>query len=124
MYKLLILDDEHYNHILLKDILEDYPARFEVIEAQLGDVGLELIIKEKPDLVFLDRMLPIINGLEICRIIKGRPELKDTKVVVISALKLSPQDQECLADAYLQKPYNSHEIKDTLKRLLEKKVIL
>lgn len=121
MYKILILDDEYYNHLLLEDILEDYPAELEILTAEFGDAGLELIMKEKPDVVFLDRVLPMLDGLEICRIIKQNPELQEIKIIIVSALKAMTAEDRDAADAYLQKPYNSSEIIAVLEKVLLEK---
>ena len=118
--KVLIIDDEINNHLLLSEILEDYPANLKVYSAEFGDLGMELILTEKPDVVFVDRMLPIIDGQEICRRVKADRELKDrVKLIMISALKNSAGEREDLADAYIQKPYKVSEIIFVLDRMLK-----
>lgn len=120
MKKILIIDDEFNNCLLLKEILEDYPVPIEVFTAEFGDRGLEVALKEKPHLIFVDRMLPVIDGLEICRRIKEDRELKDsTKLVIISALKTTPDGTNKLVDAFIQKPYKSSEITAILDKLLK-----
>lgn len=119
MNKVLIIDDEVNNCLLLKEILEDYSLPIEVLTAEFGDIGMEIAQREKPNLIFVDRMLPIIDGLEICRRIREDSELKDgTKLVIISALKSTTDETENLADAYIQKPYKSSEITSLMDKLL------
>jgi len=117
--KVLIIDDEINNHLLLSEILEDYPAGLEIFTAEFGDLGMELINKEKPDVVFVDRMLPVLDGEEICRRVKADPELRDrVKLIMISALKNTAGERECLADVYIQKPYRFSEIILILDQML------
>lgn len=119
MYKVLIIDDEINNCLLLTEILEDYPLPIEVLTAESGDLGIKIALDQKPDLIFVDRMLPVIDGLEVCRRIKQDRELGDTaKLVIISALKSTIDETKNYADAYIQKPYRSADIFGILDKIL------
>lgn len=120
MTKVLIIDDEINNCLLLTEILEEYSELIDIFTAQFGNIGLEIAQKEKPDIIFVDRMLPVIDGLEFCRIIKEDKDLKDsTKLVIISALKNTNDETQNFADFYIQKPYKSAEITAILNKLLK-----
>lgn len=84
--KVLIVDDEVHIRALLEQTLEDLAdAGVELFVAQDGEEGLQYVQEEKPDLVFLDVMMPKLNGYQVCEHIKQDPELKDTYVIMLTA---------------------------------------
>ena len=80
--KILIIEDEEILRELLKRKLEEVGYR--VLTASDGKSGLDLIRKERPNLILSDIVLPNINGFEIMKIVKGDKELKNIPIVVIS----------------------------------------
>ena len=110
------------------DILEmlNYQLRregFDVITASSGDIGINLIRKQKPDLVLLDLMLPQKDGLEICREIKNSPATQHIPVIIVSAkgeesdvvLGLGMQ-----ADDYIRKPFSPRELIARVRNILRR----
>ena len=97
-------------------------AGYDVLEAGHGRVALQLIAERQPRLVVLDIKLPDINGLEICREIKSRPEMKSIKVLHTSAVFVSPEFKvkslESGADGYLTHPFEQEELIATVASLL------
>ncbi|MCB9541671.1 MAG: response regulator [bacterium] len=94
----------------------------DVIEAADGEEALEKVIIEKPDLVVLDVMMPTLSGWEICKYIRSKPELADTKVVMLTAIGKTVNEMTSPlygADAYLDKPFDIREVLDTVRGLLE-----
>lgn len=84
MAKILLVEDD----INLRDI---YAARFsaesyEVITASDGEEALATAVKEKPDLIILDVMMPKISGFDVLDILRSTPEVKDTKIIMMTAL--------------------------------------
>lgn len=82
--KILLVDDD-------KDLCELYKTTlgaegFKVKIAENGEQALAEIMKEKPDLVILDIMMPKIHGIDTLDILKATPETKDIKILVLSAL--------------------------------------
>ena len=73
--KILIVDDEVHIRMLLEQTLEELEedCGVEILSAQNGEEGLALIRSEKPDLVFLDIMMPKLNGYEVCQRGPRRP---------------------------------------------------
>jgi DNA-binding response OmpR family regulator len=96
--------------------------RFEVIEAHDAFAGLREFYFRSPDVVLADALLPLMSGLDLCRVIKSHPERGRTPVVMLSA---AAQEDEIRngyqvgADAYLVKPCNSQDLLDTLRKLTE-----
>ncbi len=104
MAKLLLVEDDN-------NLREIYGARlmaegFEIVSAADGEEALALAVKEKPDLIISDVMMPKISGFDMLDILRTTPETKDTKVIMMTALS-QPEDRargESLgADRYLVK---------------------
>jgi len=75
----------------------------------------------QPDLVVLDVMLPALDGFELCRRIRAREALKNTKVLVLSARGGDPEIKKSLqlgAAAHMRKPFSTRDFLDTVARLL------
>lgn len=82
--RILIVDDEKAFAQLLKKNLELEADNYEFILAYNGQEALDKITNEKPDLILLDISLPDIDGLEVCKKIKGTPETKGIPVILIT----------------------------------------
>ena len=108
--KILIVDDELHIRALLERALEDLEDEgIELLTAENGEEGLELAIEEKPDLMFLDIMMPKMNGYEVCEKIKQNPELKDIYIIILTAKGQTidrVKADEVQANEYLTKPFN------------------
>ena len=95
-------------------------ADFEVVEAYDAFAGLREFYFRLPDVVLVDALLPLMSGLELCRVIKAHPEHGSIPVVILSA---AAQEEEIRsgyrvgADAYLVKPFRPQDLLDTLGRL-------
>lgn len=81
--KILIVDDEPHIRELVKFSLER--EGFTTVEAEDGLSCLELVSRDKPDLIILDIMLPGKDGLEVCRVLKTRPETAGIAVIMLTA---------------------------------------
>ncbi|MDT8902155.1 response regulator [Anaeroselena agilis] len=119
--KVLIVDDEPNIRQLVRFNLER--EGFTVIEAEDGISCLEIINKERPDLVVLDIMIPGKDGLEVCRIMKSRPELSGIAVIMLTA-KIEEVDTilglEMGADDYVTKPFSPRELIARIKAVLRR----
>ena len=105
--KVLIVEDDNYINNMIKDALEI--AGYECIQAFSGTEGL-LLLKESPELVILDLMLPGKNGVEVIKQIKAE---RDIPVIVVSAKDSVDSKIELLrlgADDYLTKPFDIKEL--------------
>ncbi|GMT49539.1 MAG: response regulator [bacterium] len=112
--KILIVDDEPQIRILLEQTLEDFEdSGVEILTAENGKEGLELIESERPNLVFLDVMMPEMNGFDVCHTVKMKLKLKDIYIVLITAKGQEFDKQkgkEVGADEYKTKPFDPDEI--------------
>ena len=103
--KVLVVDDEPFICRSLTFVLKK--GDYDVIEARDGQEALSAIREHKPDLVFLDVMMPKMSGFEVCRAIKSDESLREIPVVMVTALD-SVVDQDRAksegADGYMVKP--------------------
>lgn len=103
--KILIADDEPDILEILKYNLQ--AEGYEVITAENGEEALEKAKKEKPDLVVLDIMMPLKNGVQVCEILRSQPAFNDTLIMMLTALsdeKTEIKGLETGADDYVTKP--------------------
>jgi two-component system alkaline phosphatase synthesis response regulator PhoP len=121
--KVLIVDDEVHIRALLEQTLEDLAdAGVELLVAQDGEEGLQYVQEEKPDLVFLDVMMPKLNGYQVCAHIKQDPELKDTYVIMLTAKGQAvdkARGQEVQANEYMTKPFDPDMILQRASEILQ-----
>jgi DNA-binding response OmpR family regulator len=120
--KLLIVDDEAHIRMLLEQTLEDLEDEgVNFFTAQNGEEALEIIQKEKPQLVFLDVMMPKMNGMEVCRKVKKELKLENVFIVLLTA-KGQELDrlkgQEVGADLYMTKPFDPEVILQKAKEVM------
>jgi len=112
--KVLIVEDEEMIRRLFKDVLEK--VGYKIIIAGDGEQGVQLASKEKPDLILMDVQMPIKNGLEATKEIKGNPLTNNIPVVALTALAMRG-DEDRIRDAgcddYISKPVQ-------IRTLLEK----
>ena len=120
--KILIVDDEAHIRMLISQTLEELEDEgVEFIEAENGEAALEIIKKEKPQLVFLDVMMPRMNGMEVCRRVKKELGLNNVFIVLLTAKgqELDRQrGQEVGADVYMTKPFDPEIILSKAKEVL------
>jgi DNA-binding response OmpR family regulator len=81
--KILVVDDEPDVVEFIERTLR--PEGFEVISASDGMGALDMVDSEKPDLVLLDIMMPVMSGYEVCELIKSNPQTKNTPVICVSS---------------------------------------
>ncbi|MCJ2164448.1 MULTISPECIES: response regulator [unclassified Pseudodesulfovibrio] len=122
--RILIVDDEVHIKMLLEQTLEELEDEFEVelFTASDGEEGLEFIRSKRPDLVFLDIMMPKMNGYEVCRIVKDDSNLQDVKIILLTAKGQEVDRKQGLklgAMMYMTKPFDPDEILRVSKELLE-----
>lgn len=123
MKKILIVDDELHIRLLLKQTLEDIEEEgVMLLTADNGENALETIGKERPELVFLDVMMPKLNGFEVCDAVKHDLGMKEVYVVMLTAKGQEFDRRRGLdvgADVYITKPFNPDEIVKKAREVLE-----
>ena len=120
--KLLIVDDEAHIRMLIEQTLEELEDEgVEFLTAENGEIALEIIQKENPQLVFLDVMMPKMNGMEVCRRVKKELGLDKVFIVLLTAKgqELDRQKgQEVGADLYMTKPFDPEAILNKAREVL------
>jgi len=110
----LIVDDEQHIRLLIEQTLEELlDEGVELYTASDGDEALAVIDAQRPDLVFLDVMMPKRNGLDVCRAVRGELGLPDTHIVLLTAKGQATDRDEGLAagaNQYLTKPFDPDEL--------------
>ena len=108
--KILIVDDEPHIRMLIGQNLEELEDEgVDFFTAENGEQALEIIHEENPRLVFLDVMMPKMNGMEVCRRVKKELALDHVYVILLTAKgqELDRQKgQEVGADLYMTKPFD------------------
>jgi len=112
--KVLIVDDEAYIRLLIEQTLEELEDEgVEILSAGDGQLGLEMIQAERPDLVFLDVMMPKMNGFDVCQAVKRELKVDGVYVVMLTA-KGQEYDRRrgeaAGADGYITKPFDPDEL--------------
>ncbi len=103
----LVVDDEHSNRLLLRSLLERHGYR--VIEAVNGAQALELFLSEHPDIVFMDVLMPVLDGLQAVQQIRQIKTAHFVPVIFVSALKDDETMARCIeagGDTFLSRPFS------------------
>jgi two-component system alkaline phosphatase synthesis response regulator PhoP len=120
--KILIVEDEAYIRLLIEQTLEELEEQgVEIIEADNGEEALRLIQEERPRLVFLDVMIPKINGFEVCRIVKRERKMTDIMIVILTAKGQEYDRQtgeDVGADLYMTKPFDPDEMLELAAKVI------
>ncbi|MGQ9865563.1 MAG: response regulator transcription factor [Pseudanabaenaceae cyanobacterium] len=121
--KILIVDDEPHIRLLLAQTLEELEDEdVEILTAENGEEGLAEIQAEHPKLVFLDVMMPKMNGFDVCHIVKNELKLSDIFVIMLTAKGQEfdrQRGQAVGADIYMTKPFDPDEVMAKAREVLQ-----
>jgi DNA-binding response OmpR family regulator len=121
--KILIVDDEAHIRMLIGQTLEELEDEgVEFLTADNGASALELIQSEKPNLVFLDVMMPKMNGMDVCQRVKKELAIDDVYIILLTAKgqELDRQrGQEVGADVYMTKPFDPEVLLSKAREVLQ-----
>ena len=121
--KILIVDDEAHIRMLIEQTLEELEDEgVEFLTAENGEIALQIIQQEKPQLVFLDVMMPKMNGMDVCKKVKKELGLNDVYIALLTAKgqELDRQKgQEVGADVYMTKPFDPEVILQKARDVLD-----
>jgi len=113
----LIVDDEPLMRALIAATLS--PESYDMVEATDGDEAIHLVNERHPTLVILDQRMPGRDGFSVCQAIKSDPDLRDIRVVMLTA---NPADEPRAvamgANAYLCKPFSPKQLLQTIEGLM------
>lgn len=110
-YKILIVDDVMSNVLLLKVLLTN--EKFQIATASNGRQALDQVIKEKPDLVLLDVMMPDMSGFEVSQQLKANPETAEIPIIFLTALNSMAdivKGFQVGGNDFISKPFNKEEL--------------
>jgi DNA-binding response OmpR family regulator len=121
--RVLVVEDEQDIAELIKHTLE----KTGVIQADIvhsGDAALKAVAEQSPDLVLLDLNLPVVSGIEVCRIIKGRADTAHVPIIMLTA-RSSESDRvsglDMGADDYIVKPFSVRELGARVRAVLRRR---
>ncbi|MFN7901558.1 MAG: response regulator transcription factor [Holosporales bacterium] len=121
---ILVVDDEPHIRTLLQQTLEDLGSEVEITLAKDGREGLHQALLLQPILIFLDIMMPHLNGFEVCQRLRQSPEMKDTVIVLLTARGQEVDRQaglEAGANHYITKPFDPDAVLALARQVLEAK---
>ena len=120
MIRILYVEDNDDNVYMLKMRLE-LLGDFEVLAAEDGEKGCEIALRERPDIILMDLEMPVIDGWEATRRLKGNPQTHDIPVIALSAHALAGEREKAIAagcDEFDTKPIEFERLVATVRRLL------
>ncbi len=122
MSLILIVEDNERNLKLVRDVLQ--VKGFSTIEAGTAEIGIELAVERKPDLILMDIQLPGMNGIDALKMLRGNPVTASIPVVAVTA-SVMQQDRTLITEAgfdgYIGKPINIKEFLESVNHALAKK---
>ena len=116
----LVADDDPNIVLSLEFLMKR--AGYRVRVARDGEAVLAAMQQETPDLVLLDLMMPRRSGYDVCHVIRGNPDWKHVRVVMVTAKGQAVERAKGIAlgaDDFITKPFSTHEMVARVKRLLE-----
>lgn len=119
--KILFIEDEPDQIVMISLRLEK--NGYEVISSLEGEEGVEMAIKEMPDLILTDVIMPGMDGFEVCRRLRKNPLTKNIPIISTTAAGMDDVEHRCIAagaDDCVRKPYDSADLLMKIKRLIEK----
>ena len=122
MKRILIVDDNDDSRELVKKILKKYD--YEIIEAIDGEDAIAKAVTYRPDLILMDISIPKIDGYEVTRRLKARPDFKTISIIALTAHAMRGDQEKALAsgcDGYISKPINVREFPEQIKVYLKEK---
>jgi two-component system alkaline phosphatase synthesis response regulator PhoP len=123
--RILIVDDERRTLLLLERALRDLQDEHEDIEiltASNGEEALQIITSDRPALVYLDIMMPRMDGFDVCKTVKSELDMPDIYIVMLTAMGQEIDRQrarEVGADLYLTKPFDPDKVLKIAKDVLD-----
>lgn len=120
MKVIMVVDDEIGALTLIGIMLER--GGFEVLKAKDAEQALVVLDHDKPDLIILDVMMPGMDGIELCRVLRQRPDTERTPILILSArgdAKSVMSGMDAGASDYLPKPILHHDLVAKVRRMLD-----
>ena len=120
--KILIVDDEAHIRLLIAQTLEELEDKgVEILTADNGEDALKMIRTEKPGLVFLDVMMPKMNGFDVCQAVKRELGMREVYIIMLTAKGQEfdrRKGEEVGVDLYMTKPFDPDELLEKAMEVL------
>jgi DNA-binding response OmpR family regulator len=120
--RVLVVEDEHDIAALIKHTLER-GGDMDVDSVGSGDAALKTVMDRTPDLIILDLNLPVLSGLEVCRILRSRPNTTETPIIMLTA-RTTESDRvvglDVGADDYITKPFSLRELAARVRAVMRR----
>jgi len=111
MKQILVVEDTWHNRRMLRDLLTR--AGFDVLEAVNGAEGIAQAERHRPDLILMDIQLPVLDGYDVTRRIKGDPALQHIPIIAVTSFALAGDEakaREAGCDGYIPKPFSPRKL--------------
>ncbi|MBI5847714.1 MAG: response regulator [Nitrospirae bacterium] len=121
MSKVIVIDDEPFILMMIEDKLKK--AKIDVTTLRESKNALEVIKKNMPDLIILDWMMPELSGIDLCKMIKADPGLKDIPVFMLTAKGQDSDEQQglqCGVSRYITKPFSPRSLLEMVQEIVGK----
>jgi len=122
--RICIVDDDQMIINIIKRIIGQMRGKYVIKSAMDGFEAGVLVSEFRPQLIFLDLMMPGLDGFEVCTRIKKNPNLKNANVIAVSGFLNEEYTQriiQCGASQALRKPFNHQDIKDIVRHTFHNK---
>jgi len=122
--KILVIDDEPLVVEILKIMLE--MKNYEIITASCGIEGIERAMREKPDLILLDILMPGLDGYQVCRKLKEDRKTERIPIIMLTALGQSAEREKGYSSGaygYIFKPFDDEELLKSIEKALKYKMV-
>ena len=119
--KILIVEDNPQSMKIVMMALR--PHGYNLLEATDGEEALEIVSREKPDLIIMDVQLPRLSGLEVTRRLRQMPAFSHVPIIVITAYAMKGDKEKAIeagCDAYFTKPINTRELPQIVAEMLQR----
>ncbi len=117
----LIIEDNEDNMVLICRLLNKYGHK--TLEAETGNKGFEMAVKDRPDFIILDIQLPDIDGIEVLKKIRENEICKNIPVIAVTSYAMSGDHEKLIkagCNGYIEKPINPEIVIDQINKILDK----
>jgi CheY-like chemotaxis protein len=118
---ILVVEDSALNRKLVETVLKPYGYR--VLTAENGQVGVEIALREKPDLILMDVMMPVMNGYDATRRIREQAGATRIPIIALTANALPQERDQAIAagcDDYITKPIDTRAFPEQIQQFLKR----
>jgi len=119
-YKILIVEDNHINQLVVKGLLKKM-GQLDIVCAENGQIGLDLVKENEFDIIFMDCQIPVMDGLTATRKIRQLSNGSEIPIIAITANATLAAKADCLKagmNEYITKPLQEEKLKEIIKRFL------